>query len=270
MEPFDNAYRFCRTVTEQLRCRQEAGAVYQELFDHIQDHAEALRARGLEAEAAERAAVEAMGDPVALGKELDRLHSPWPWRVLRFCTTGLGLVLGLLVLFGAMWLVDADKGPPLVSLPTSEEVRAALPQNGGETLRTCAVRGGGRVGDYLLFPEGEALLRRLDPYTYQGVRHPPEYLLVFAVRSFHWQPWLDDLQSGVLQLSSTGGLNLDPAGGVINAIMYPLPEGGRLTGCHAVVVSGVAGDARQVAVTLNTDRGTVRFTVDLREEGEGA
>ena len=259
---------FCRAVTDQLRCKWEAEAVSQELCDHIRDHADALMAEGADQRAAEQAAVDAMGDPVELGKALDKLHSPWPWRLLRVCTTGLGLVLVLLLLFGAAWLVDADKGPPLFTSLTPESVWTALPQNGGATLRAGTVRGGGRVGDYFLSPMGDAMLRRLDPYTDQGVWHPPEYMLVFAVRSLHWQPWLGDLQSSSFTLSSSGDLDLDPEGGVINAIMYPLPESGRMMGCHAVVISGVAEDARQVTATLSTDRGTVRFTVDLGEEGE--
>ena len=44
---------FCAAVTRQLRCRWEAEDVYQELYDHLQDHADALEERGLPPEEAQ-------------------------------------------------------------------------------------------------------------------------------------------------------------------------------------------------------------------------
>ena len=68
--------QFCEIVTRQLRCRWEAPAIRQELSDHIQDHQAALMATGMDRDAAEEAAVAAMGDPKELGRALDRAQLP--------------------------------------------------------------------------------------------------------------------------------------------------------------------------------------------------
>ena len=73
---------YCRQLTQELRhlTANEIAAVRQELWDHMEDHAEMLREAGYdEAEANERA-VEAMGDPVETGREIDKQYPPiWLW-----------------------------------------------------------------------------------------------------------------------------------------------------------------------------------------------
>ncbi len=73
---------YCRQLTQELRhlTPNEVAAVRQELWDHMEDHAEMLREAGYsEAEANERA-VEAMGDPVETGREIDKQYPPiWLW-----------------------------------------------------------------------------------------------------------------------------------------------------------------------------------------------
>lgn len=67
-----------------------------ELETHLEDQQEEFLAEGHPPEEAERLAVEDMGDPVAVGADLDRLHRPRPqWGML-------GLTLALLLVGG--WL----------------------------------------------------------------------------------------------------------------------------------------------------------------------
>ena len=117
--------QYCDTVTGQLRCRWEAPAVRQELYDHIQDHQAALMAEGMGREEAEEAAVAAMGDPEELGKALDALHSPWPWRVYllcaRCCKAALVLAVGVPTVVEASTLVmDLLGGEDAAELPGAE------------------------------------------------------------------------------------------------------------------------------------------------------
>ena len=73
----DGIDRFCAQVCEQVRFRPDHAAIRAELAAHWEDHAAALMERGIPEEEAARRALEAMGDPGEIGKELDRSHSPF-------------------------------------------------------------------------------------------------------------------------------------------------------------------------------------------------
>ncbi len=63
-------------LTGQIRCKKARGAVREEIRCHIEDQAEAYRKEGLCPEKAQERALREMGDPVAAGEELDRIHRP--------------------------------------------------------------------------------------------------------------------------------------------------------------------------------------------------
>ena len=67
---------FCGRVCRRVRFRPDHAAIRAELAAHWEDHAAALMERGLSPEEAARRALEAMGDPEEIGKELDKSHSP--------------------------------------------------------------------------------------------------------------------------------------------------------------------------------------------------
>ena len=94
--------QFCDTVTRQLRCRWEAPTVRQELYDHIQDHMDALISGGMGRDGAEEAAVAAMGDPEALGRQLNRAHPP----LLCFSVLVTNIILALLLAVFSFALVS--------------------------------------------------------------------------------------------------------------------------------------------------------------------
>ncbi len=72
---------FLSVCTGQMRCRAMRSAVDRELYAHILDQKEACMAEGMTEEEAEREAVRQMGDPVAVGVGLDRIHRPrTDWR----------------------------------------------------------------------------------------------------------------------------------------------------------------------------------------------
>ena len=67
---------FCGRVCRRVRFRPDRAAITAELTAHLEDHMDALVARGFPPETAARQAVAAMGDPEEIGKELDKSHSP--------------------------------------------------------------------------------------------------------------------------------------------------------------------------------------------------
>lgn len=83
-------------VARQIQWERAKGPVLRELADHLEDQQAVLEAAGYTREEAEAAAVREMGDPVPVGKELDRLHRPqYP----------LGLLVVLpLVLLAGVWV----------------------------------------------------------------------------------------------------------------------------------------------------------------------
>ena len=73
---------YCRQLTKELHhlTPTEVAAVQQELMDHMDDHAEMLREAGYDAVEANACAVEAMGDPVETGREIDKQYPAiWLW-----------------------------------------------------------------------------------------------------------------------------------------------------------------------------------------------
>lgn len=67
---------FIKSVTEQIRCVKAREGIERELSDHIADQTKAYEETGETHEEAVRRAVQEMGDPVAVGVELDRIHRP--------------------------------------------------------------------------------------------------------------------------------------------------------------------------------------------------
>ena len=66
------------TVTAQIRWKRARAAAVRELETHLEDQRQEFQTEGHPPEEAERLAVEEMGDPVAVGTDLDRLHRPRP------------------------------------------------------------------------------------------------------------------------------------------------------------------------------------------------
>ena len=86
-------------VEAQIRWKRARTVAARELETHLEAQQEEFLAEGHPPEEAERLAVEDMGDPVAVGADLDRLHRPRPqWGML-------GLTLALLLVGG--WIAVA-------------------------------------------------------------------------------------------------------------------------------------------------------------------
>lgn len=67
---------YLQKIGEQIRFEKAREGVKAELEWHIEDQKEEFLCAGMTEAEAEEAAVREMGDPVAVGTELDRIHRP--------------------------------------------------------------------------------------------------------------------------------------------------------------------------------------------------
>ena len=65
---------FLEEVTEQISYRPLRPAISRELREHIEDRREEYEREGMRTEEAEKRAVEAMGDAVSIGTDLNAIH----------------------------------------------------------------------------------------------------------------------------------------------------------------------------------------------------
>ena len=87
---------YLQTAAEQVRWKRARPLLTAELRTHLLDQRDAYLSGGMEADAAEEEALRQMGDPVALGAELDRVHRPKPQWGLLALTALLALAGGIL------------------------------------------------------------------------------------------------------------------------------------------------------------------------------
>ena len=90
------------TAIGQVRSRPEHNAIRAELLGHLEDKEQYFLDKGMKPGEAIKAAVAAMGDPVEVGKELDKAHPVrWVW-LYTACKTGI-ILMGIVLSF---FLID--------------------------------------------------------------------------------------------------------------------------------------------------------------------
>lgn len=101
---------FCRKVCSYIKYKRVHYEITQELKNHIEDHQENLIETGLNQDEAEKQAVEAMGDPEEIGKELDKQHRPlveWMLSITNLVTAiGLLYIIGVIIFVVFMGLIS--------------------------------------------------------------------------------------------------------------------------------------------------------------------
>lgn len=104
-------YEWLNAATRGIRFGPDRVEVRAELFAHLEDKQADLRrifpdmTRG----EAERRALESMGDPEELGRELANIHKPWLgylWVVSRWAAVLAALAIAANILLGGSWLED--------------------------------------------------------------------------------------------------------------------------------------------------------------------
>ena len=101
----DHVDRFCSRVCAHVRFSPDHAAITAELTAHLEDHAAALEARGFPSDVAVQQAVDAMGDPEEIGKELDKSHSPFlGWLQICFSGfTGIAIYFTVVIVVWSLW-----------------------------------------------------------------------------------------------------------------------------------------------------------------------
>lgn len=169
-------------VAAQIRWRRARPAVIAELARHLEDQRDAFTAQGCENAA--QLAVEEMGDPVAVGAELDRLHRPRPQWVLLALTVLVALA-GVVL---RIWL-SAQFDPAYFGIDPVKTVLAfflgcAALLAGYFLDHTCLVRHAGKI--YVLTLALTLLLLLFGPRS-TGVAYGARYItLCFPVIYAAW------------------------------------------------------------------------------------
>lgn len=94
---------YLTAVTEQIHSKRDAPTVKRELYGHLEEQKEAYMAQGLDAQTAEAEAVRQMGDPVLLGRELDRVHRPKYQGLVRILSALIFAYLFIAPVLGWPW-----------------------------------------------------------------------------------------------------------------------------------------------------------------------
>ncbi|MCI8725105.1 MAG: FtsW/RodA/SpoVE family cell cycle protein [Hungatella sp.] len=100
---YPEAEAYMGKLKEQIRNPMARKMAAEEIENHIADQACAYESQGMEREKAVEAAVRQMGDPVAVGVDLDRIHRPkmnWPLFGMIAAFSILGLILQYMCFYG--------------------------------------------------------------------------------------------------------------------------------------------------------------------------
>lgn len=87
---------YLEKMVSQIRCKKARSYIYDEVKGHIQDQIAQNLSDGMDEREAEERAVDDMGDPVAVGISLDRIHKPqiaWKLLVIVGVLSALGIFL---------------------------------------------------------------------------------------------------------------------------------------------------------------------------------
>lgn len=155
---FDNTpiYKFLEQVRSQIRYRPAADKVCRELTEHMEDRMDGLAARGVPGREAAEQAVAAMGDPYEIGREIDRLYSPF-----RYQFSGYVLAIALGLLLGALTnnflnTFSYHRLAGLLPIAPAEDLRYPMrpaPEDApAPQLRLATVYGSGTLGPYTVHP----------------------------------------------------------------------------------------------------------------------
>ena len=246
--------QFCEQVCLMIRWKAARGPVADELAAHLEDHAAALEARGLDPETAARRAVEAMGNPYALGAELDAAHPPTLPRLSRVL-----LVLGLLILLAGFGLganqqtglfAMAGVFPQAPELPCDEEDTVVLEGTAS---------GGGVLGGYTLAPSGRAGLVYVR-WEYEGDVEE-QYQLQAPLTATASRPWLP-----VPAVYAPDAVYTDDAGGSSSCSLWA-GKSYLLGASGMLLIAEPTPGATEFSITVSAATGeAIFFTVTLPEE----
>lgn len=104
---------YLREVLSQVKFSYDHEPIYQELTSHLEERVEEYLSQGYEKEEAEEMALENFGNPVEIGKALNKEHSPLLGWVHFLSSTVAAIAMGVLILalFGLTFaMLDSRSG----------------------------------------------------------------------------------------------------------------------------------------------------------------
>jgi len=97
--------KYIETVLSEVKFRYDHQEISRELENHIFERSAYLRAKGMDAAEAEAEAVRRMGDPQAMGQEMNKAHNPWIGWLWQFTSLIIMLIFTPTVIAGGWWTV---------------------------------------------------------------------------------------------------------------------------------------------------------------------
>lgn len=199
-------YKFedwCHNAVSGIGFPPDRDKVYRELYDHMEDHYDALRAGGVEPSDAEKQVFDSMGDAFAIGKQLAEIHQPFWGYFLRATRWILAIVLVLtcIPLGHYFWQLN-------YSDPSHHDYDIYDPDNyGGNTGRTLLML----TEPDISFTDGGYTYRVTDAVVWQDVHEGEEraflYLRMKMSNPRPWAlfpNWMDDPMYELCALDSLG------------------------------------------------------------------
>lgn len=119
--------RFLNEVCKNVRYKGAHYLIREELQNHIEDRINDFIDRGFDEETAIKKAVEAMGDPSEIGKNLNRFHKPYLGWILTIVNTLIllvGLYASLIVIPSIFNIFE-----PFRDIPSGEDIKYSVNLN---------------------------------------------------------------------------------------------------------------------------------------------
>ena len=98
MPPHNDKEKFLQNILSYIKLPFERKAIYKELDNHIDDRIHEFIEEGLTPEHALIKAIDAMGNPADIGKELNQVHRPllgWLWKISDILMKILAIIVAL-------------------------------------------------------------------------------------------------------------------------------------------------------------------------------
>ena len=249
----DPAWRgWCRAAVEQVRFWPDHDSIAKELAAHLEDHRADLERLGYDRPLATERTLRAMGDPVEVGRALDRAHKPalgWLWKISRWLVM-LALAVCLLNAWSAVWNRQLpDVGAWLE--PAYDEVFCSY----GYQRLACPPPF--QTGAYTI--EVEQVLYDRDQETGRGN-------LTVGLRSCTWKFWLEGPVLGrYLEAADSSGARYTWYGSPY--VGGSGPNDGHFQNTMWISVNGIEGDPTWIDISHRTAGWTFRIELPGGEEG---
>lgn len=123
MADLDKKEDYLELIKEQIRCKKVKDVIAEEINQHIEDQKDSYRNEGYDENTALVKSLEEMGDPVEIGRSMNKIHKPrLEWKVL--------LAALVLCFIGTLVQINMNNSPvlksPILELNTTKRIILVL------------------------------------------------------------------------------------------------------------------------------------------------